>query len=57
MCIARHILASNRFYEAFWTFWKIYQDYPNGKLAEDSCYGAFALAAQLSRARKRRRRD
>ena len=31
----------------FGRYWKIYQDYPNGKLAEDSCYGAFALAAQL----------
>ena len=47
MRIAQAYFSSNRFYEAFWTYWKIYQDYPNGKLAEDSCYGAFALAAQL----------
>ena len=47
MRIAQAYFSSNRFYEAFWTFWKIYTDYPNGKLAEDSCYGAFALAAQL----------
>ena len=47
MRIAQTYFSSNRFYEAFWTFWKIYQDHPNGKLAEDSCYGAFALAAQL----------
>jgi tetratricopeptide (TPR) repeat protein len=47
MRIAQAYFGSNRFYEAFWTYWKIYQDYPNGKLAEDSCYGAFALAAQL----------
>ena len=47
MRIAQAYFGEKRFYEAFWTFWKIYQDYPNGKLAEDSCYGAFALAAQL----------
>ena len=47
MRLAQAYFSSNRFYEAFWTYWKIYQDYPNGKLAEDSCYGAFALAAQL----------
>ena len=47
MRIAQVYFSSRRLYEAFWTFWKIYQDYPNGKLAEDSCYGAFALAAQL----------
>ena len=47
MRVAQAYFGSNRFYEAFWTYWKIYQDYPNGKLAEDSCYGAFALAAQL----------
>ena len=47
MRIAQAYFGSHRFYEAFWTFWKIYKDYPNGKLAEDSCYGAFALAAQL----------
>jgi tetratricopeptide (TPR) repeat protein len=47
MRIAQAYFSSNRFYEAFWTYWKIYKDYPNGKLAEDSCYGAFALAGQL----------
>jgi TolA-binding protein len=47
MRIAQAYFGSNRFYEAFWTYWKIYRDYPNGKLAEDSCYGAFALAGQL----------
>jgi TolA-binding protein len=47
MRIAQAYFSANRFYEAFWTYWKIYQDFPNGKLAEDSCYGAFALAAQL----------
>jgi TolA-binding protein len=47
MRIAQTYFASGRLYEAFWTFWKIYQEYPKGKLAEDSCYGAFALAAQL----------
>ena len=47
MRIAQAYFSAGRLYEAFWTFWKIYQDYPNGKLAEDSCYGAFALAAQL----------
>jgi TolA-binding protein len=47
MRIAQAYFNSNRFYEAFWIYWKIYEDYPNGKLAEDSCYGAFGLAAQL----------
>ena len=47
MRIAQAYFAAGRLYEAFWTFWKIYEDYPNGKLAEDSCYGAFGLAAQL----------
>ncbi|HEY5743702.1 MAG TPA: tetratricopeptide repeat protein, partial [Terrimicrobiaceae bacterium] len=47
MRIAQAYFSTGRLYEAFWTFWKIYEDYPNGKLAEDSCYGAFALAAQL----------
>lgn len=47
MRISQTYFAAGRLYEAFWTFWKIYQEYPNGKLAEDSCYGAFGLAAQL----------
>ncbi len=47
MRIAQAYFSAGRLYEAFWTYWKIYQEYPNGKLAEDSCYGAFALAAQL----------
>jgi TolA-binding protein len=47
MRIAQAYFSAGRLYEAFWTFWKIYEDYPDGKLAEDSCYGAFALAAQL----------
>jgi TolA-binding protein len=47
MRIAQAYFSANRFYEAFWTYWKIYQEFPNGKLAEDSCYGAFALAGQL----------
>jgi TolA-binding protein len=47
MRVAQAYFSAGRLYEAFWTFWKIYEDYPNGKLAEDSCYGAFALAAQL----------
>ena len=47
MRIAQAYFAAGRLYETFWTYWKIYQEYPNGKLAEDSCYGAFALAAQL----------
>ncbi|HEY5779208.1 MAG TPA: tetratricopeptide repeat protein [Terrimicrobiaceae bacterium] len=47
MRVAQAYFSTGRLYEAFWTFWKIYEDYPNGKLAEDSCYGAFALAAQL----------
>ena len=47
MRIAQAYFSAGRLYEAFWTYWKIYQDYPHGKLAEDSCYGAFALAAQL----------
>jgi hypothetical protein len=52
MRIAQAYFGSNRFYEAFWTYWKIYQDYPQGKLAEESCYGAFALAAQLEQDEK-----
>jgi TolA-binding protein len=47
MRIAQAYFSTGRFYETFWTYWKIYQEYPNGKLAEDSCYGAFGLAAQL----------
>ena len=47
MRIAQAYFSAGRLYETFWTYWKIYEDYPNGKLAEDSCYGAFALAAQL----------
>ncbi|HEY5952900.1 MAG TPA: tetratricopeptide repeat protein [Terrimicrobiaceae bacterium] len=47
MRIAQAYFAAGRLYEAFWTFWKIYEEYPDGKLAEDSCYGAFGLAAQL----------
>ena len=47
MRIAQAYFSAGRLYETFWTYWKIYQEYPNGKLAEDSCYGAFALAAQL----------
>ena len=47
MRIAQAYFSAGRLYETFWTYWKIYQKYPNGKLAEDSCYGAFALAAQL----------
>jgi TolA-binding protein len=47
MRIAQAYFSAGRLYEAFWTFWKIYEDYPDGKLAEDSCYGAFGLAAQL----------
>jgi TolA-binding protein len=54
MRIAQSYFAAGRLYEAFWTFWKIYQEYPNGKLAEDSCYGAFALAAQLEQDTKAR---
>ena len=37
--------------ETFWTYWKIYETYPNGKLAY-SCYRAFALAAQLRAGRQ-----
>ena len=47
MRIAQAYFSAGRLYETFWTYWKIYQEYPDGKLAEDSCYGAFALAAQL----------
>ena len=47
MRIAQAYFSAGRLYETFWTYWKIYQQYPNGKLAEDSCYGAFGLAAQL----------
>ena len=47
MRIAQAYFSAGRLYETFWTYWKIYETYPNGKLAEDSCYGAFALAAQL----------
>ena len=47
MRIAQAYFSAGRLYEAFWTYWKIYETYPDGKLAEDSCYGAFALAAQL----------
>jgi TolA-binding protein len=54
MRIAQAYFSANRFYEAFWTYWKIYQDFPEGKLAEDSCYGAFALAGQLEQDAKAR---
>lgn len=54
MRIAQSYFASKRFYEAFWTFWKIYQEHPKGKLAEQSCYGAFALAGQLEQNDKAR---
>ena len=55
MRIAQAYFSAGRFTRRFGRTGKSIEEYPNGKLAEDSCYGAFALAAQLDRTPRRKK--
>lgn len=45
---AQAYFGMERYYEAFWAYWDLFKNHPEGKAADDSAYAAFVLAAQLN---------
>ena len=45
--LARTYYEEGRKWEALWTFWSVWKDFPKNELAEEGLYAAFSLAAEM----------